>query len=53
MKNEGRMLFGREVIDLGTGYSPSDTMEIKVITQDEAGEHLWSGYDGNPLSLVR
>ena len=47
MGNEGRTFFGRAVIDLGSGYSPSDTMEIKVVTHGKKGEESWSGYDGN------
>ena len=53
MTNEGRTLFSRKVINLGIGYSPSDTMQIKVVTHDEKGEELWLSYDDNPLSLVR
>ena len=53
MRMEGRELLDKEMIDLGIGYSPSDTMELKVVTHDVDGKQLWSSYDDNPLSVVR
>ena len=53
MREEGRNLLDRKVIDWDTGYKPSDIMEIKVVTHGENGEKLWSSHDDNPLSVVR
>ena len=53
MTGEGRMLFGRKVIDLGDDYDPVGSMEFKVITHNEDGEQLWSSYRDYHLFLVK